>query len=351
MRTSFKSQGYHTKLSQKSQIKTRRVVEFIEQNAVEFETAGDVSRVVVYICTHGFSSQYGQHLYFSDGHILMDHLLRPLYDCPGLQNVPLLVILHSCRKYKEDSSIAEASYRFAENRQIWQDRVAHSKVDVGFVFSADENKYALTSFNGTSDFASKLVHEFENNDDIFRATSSLGLRHSYRERFNDPEEEGGTDQFYPHSKRKKAAIIITLGEFDRERDFENADVEREGKAFFVISLGPMIFVEMKKLVKQMDYDVIASNKTYITLESCQKFIHNLIENSFQHGHEFNSIMLYLKTHGSWGKKGQVVHFSNDTQIPLLDLLQPFNQGPLRGKKDFNLVLLILIFSNSKSDLR
>ena len=235
LRTSFKSQGYYTKLSQKNQIRTERVVEFIKQNAAEFKTAGDVSRVVVYICTHGFSSQYGQHLYFHDGHILMDDLLRPLYDCSGLQNVPLLVILHSCRKHQEDSSIVHAAYRFAGHNL--QDRIAHSKVDVGFVFSADENKYALHSVNGTSDFASELVHKFENNDDIFRATSSLGLRHSFRERFNEAEEEDGTpvsyrDQFYPDSKRKKAAIIITLGEFDNQNDFKNADVEREGKFIF-----------------------------------------------------------------------------------------------------------------------
>ena len=51
----------------------------------EFQEVHDVSRVVVYICTHGFSSKYGQHLEFYDGDILLDDLLRPLYQCPTLK--------------------------------------------------------------------------------------------------------------------------------------------------------------------------------------------------------------------------------------------------------------------------
>ena len=82
---SFKNQGWHTKLSKKDEIRRDSAVRFIRENLNEFQEGHDVSRVIVYICTPGFSSQYGQHLQFYDEDILLDDLLRPLYECPGLQ--------------------------------------------------------------------------------------------------------------------------------------------------------------------------------------------------------------------------------------------------------------------------
>ena len=87
---------------------------------------------------------------------------------------------------------------------------------------------------------------------------------------------------------------------------------------------------MRKLFSTIDCDVITSKKTYITLRSLQKWLREIIEKFFKPGHDFKSIFFYLKTHGSWGKKGQVVHFSDNTQIALFDLLKPFNEAHLRS---------------------
>ena len=147
-------------------------------------------------------------------------------DCPG---IPLLVILHSCRRYVE---INDVPYQLNPHNSHDFGRTAHAKLDVGFIFSVDENKDALVT-TGVSDFATRLSQAFEADNDIFRATAKLGLRHSYRERFDHSESD---DTFYDESKKKKAAFIVTVGEFDESTNgseeklanFRNADVEREG---------------------------------------------------------------------------------------------------------------------------
>ncbi|CBY22498.1 unnamed protein product [Oikopleura dioica] len=326
LKESFKSQGWYTKFSKRNEIRKESAVRFLRENVNEFQEGHDVSRVVVYICTHGFSSQYGQHLEFYDGDILLDDLLRPLYQCLTLKGVPLLIILHSCRRFREIND--DHTYRYSPHNSHDGERIAHAKLDVGFIFSVDENRDAIVE-HGESNFAKRLAEAFQNDNDIFRATSKLGLRHSFRVRFDG---DSRNDEFYDDSKRKKACFIVTVGEFDEPenweeklQDFHNADIDRE---------------EMRKVFSTIDCDVITSRKTRITLASFTRWLKDTIEKFFKPGHSFKSIIFYLKTHGSWGKKGQVVHFSDNKKIALLDLLKPFNEGNLKGMVSQKLLMLL-----------
>ena len=154
----------------------------------------------------------------------------------SILGVPLLIILHSCRRFREINDNSQM-YRFSPHNQHDFGRIAHAKLDVGFIFSCDENKDTLAEF-GESSFAKRLAEAFQSDNDIFRLTSKLGMRHSFRERFDgDPRN----DAFYDDSKRKKACFIVTIGEFDEPdngqeklQDFANADVEREGKQIIKI---------------------------------------------------------------------------------------------------------------------
>jgi len=252
-----------------------------------------------------------------------------------------LIILHSCRRFREIND--DHTYRYSPHNSHDGERIAHAKLDVGFIFSVDENRDAIVE-HGESNFAKRLAEAFQNDNDIFRATSKLGLRHSFRVRFDG---DSRNDEFYDDSKRKKACFIVTVGEFDEPenweeklQDFHNADIDREGKQLMRKEEADSCNSEMRKVFSTIDCDVITSRKTRITLASFTRWLKDTIEKFFKPGHSFKSIIFYLKTHGSWGKKGQVVHFSDNKKIALLDLLKPFNEGNLKGMVSRKLLLLL-----------